>query len=285
MIEVSELCYRYPDATADTLQELTFAVRPGEVVGLLGPSGAGKSTTLQILSGLLKEYRGSVRLGGQEVRTAKSAFYHHVGVAYEVPCFYERFTGLENLQFFRSLYENETDEPEGLLERAGLAHASRQRVEGWSKGMKMRLNFCRALLHRPTVLLLDEPTAGLDPGNAQMIKDWIRERAHAGTTIVITTHNMHVAEALCDRVAFMVNGCIRLMDSPRRLKVERGNRVLRVEFRGMEGELQVREFPLEQAGWDSELIRLLRETVVETVHTQEATLEHIFLEVTGRRLT
>lgn len=185
-------------------------------MALLGPSGAGKSTAQQILIGKLKTYSGSARVLGQEVRSVNAAFYERIGVVYEFPHFYNRFTALENLRHFRSLYRNQLTDPETLREQVGLGDAAHKKVETFSKGMKMRLNYCRSVLNNPEVLFLDEPTSGLAPVHADNLKQLIEARREAGATIVITTHNMQAAEQLCDRVDFMMNGQILFIDSPRK---------------------------------------------------------------------
>jgi fluoroquinolone transport system ATP-binding protein len=150
--------------------------------------------------------------------------------------------------------------------------------------MKLRLNVCRALLNRPRLLFLDEPTSGQDPANARRIKDIILERRRTGTTVFITTHDMSVAAELCDRVGFIVDGRLVLVDSPRSLMVERGRRAVRVEYTDGVGS-GTRDFDLDGLADDAEFQRVLRSTRVERIHTLEATLEDIFIAVTGTALT
>jgi len=284
MIEVERLEYAYPGAAEKTLKGLSFAVGRGEIFGLLGPSGAGKSTILKILIGILKGYAGSVRVLGQEMQLAGPGFYERIGVGFEFPNFYSKFTALENLNLFRSLYSVPTEEPMCLLERVGLRDAARLKVSKLSKGMKMRLNVCRAVLHRPDVLFLDEPTSGLDPANVKILKDLILEMKREGKTILFATHHMQAAEELCDRVAFVADGQIKLIDSPRELKLRQGRETVRIEFR-QGGMRTAREFPLDGLGENASFLEAIRRYPVETMHSQEATLEQIFLETTGRSLT
>lgn len=284
MIEVRGLHYRYPGSPADTIKGIDFQIPKGEIFGFLGPSGAGKSTTQKILIGVLKHYRGSVKAMGRELSSAGSDYYEKIGVAFEFPNFYNRFTALENLRFFRSLYATETERPEALLAMVGLEAYGNVKVAEFSKGMKMRLNLCRALLNKPKLLFLDEPTSGLDPANAKTVKDILLDMQARGTTILITTHNMRAAEELCDRVAFIADGKICLIDSPRELKIRRGSKTVRVEYRE-QGAVKWEEFNLERIGANNEFLRLIREKEVETIHTQETTLEQIFIDVTGRDLS
>ncbi|MFD2169901.1 ABC transporter ATP-binding protein [Tumebacillus lipolyticus] len=283
MIEVKDLRFAYPGREAETLNGLSFAIGKGEIFGFLGPSGAGKSTTQKILIGALTGYRGEAWALGKELRTVKRSFFEQIGVAFEFPNFYGKFTALENLKFFASLYKGEQEDPMSLLERVGLAADAHVRVSEFSKGMKMRLNFCRAFLHRPELIFLDEPTSGLDPVNSKIVKQFMLEQKAAGKTIVLNTHNMSGAEEMCDRVAFLVDGQIKLIDSPQALKIQHSQKVVRLEYR--EGvAICAREFELARLGQNREFLRLLEQREVLTMHSQEASLEEIFLDVTGRRL-
>jgi fluoroquinolone transport system ATP-binding protein len=284
MIQAKRLEYAYPGAGEPTLKGIDFEIGRGEIFGFLGPSGAGKSTTQKILIGVLKGYAGSVKVLGQELRDIGPDFYERIGVGFEFPNFYTKFTVLENLNLFRSLYSVPTEDPLRMLDRVGLRDAARLKVSQLSKGMKMRLNFCRAVLHRPEAVFLDEPTSGLDPVNAQIMKDLIREMKAEGRTVLLTTHHMQVAEELCDRVAFIVDGEIKLIDSPRELRLRQGRKTVRVEYR-KDGERNVQEFPLEGIGENESFLKLIARYPVETMHSQEATLEQIFIETTGRSLS
>lgn len=283
MLEVQNLRFAYHQKATNVLHGLDFAVAEGEIFGFLGPSGSGKSTTQKILIKLLKEYEGSVRFGGRDLRQWSDDYYEQIGVSFELPNHYQKLTALENLQLFRSLYHSPTADPMQLLARVWLAQDANTRVGQFSKGMQMRLNFIRALLHHPKLLFLDEPTSGLDPVNARTVKEIILDYKHSGTTIFLTTHDMTVANELCDRVAFIVDGAIQLIDSPRALKLRFGQPNVKVEYR--QGE-KTREqfFPLEQLGSNNNFLSLIRDNELETIHTQEATLEDIFIKVTGRQL-
>ncbi|TXK85116.1 ABC transporter ATP-binding protein [Paenibacillus sp. N3.4] len=283
MIEVKGLRFTYPGSKEPALKGLDFSIAKGEIFGFLGPSGAGKSTTQKILIGVLKQYEGQVNVMGKQLRNVKSEYYEKIGVAFEFPNFYNRFTALENLSLFRSLYSGPTEEPKRLLSMVELEKYADTKVSDFSKGMKMRLNLCRALLNKPDILFLDEPTSGLDPVNAKTIKDMILDMKAAGKTILMTTHNMKAAEEICDRVAFIVDGGISLIDAPRELKVRRGKRRVSVEYRE-EQQLECVTFELDGIGSNELFHKLLAEKKIETMHTQEASLEDIFIEVTGRSL-
>jgi len=286
MITVNNLTYTYPAATQETLHGLNFEIAEGEIFGFLGPSGAGKSTTQKILIGLLKEYDGSIEVMNREVKSWGQDYYEHVGVSFELPNHYLKLTALENLNFFRSLYQGQTVDPMEVLMWVGLQDDAHKKVSAFSKGMKIRLNVARSLLHKPKLLFLDEPTSGLDPVNARNIKNLILKLRRQGTTIFITTHDMMVADELCDRVAFITAGNINLIDAPSALKKQYGQRNVQVEYLNGSSDIQQKEFPMDGLGDNETFITLLKSASrLETIHSQETTLENIFIEVTGQELT
>lgn len=291
ILEVADLAYTYPGGRSPAVSGVSFEVAKGEIFGFLGPSGAGKSTTQKVLIGLLRGFGGSVRLLGRPLESFGTGLYERIGVGFELPNHFMKLTAVENLRFFASFYASPTREPEELLAMVGLEDDADRRVDAFSKGMKMRLNFVRALLHDPEVLFLDEPTAGLDPGNARVLKDIVLEQKAAGKTIFLTTHHMHDADELCDRVAFLVNGAMARLGVPRELRREGAERRVVVEYRrrgggaGEGGEVQRAEFPLDGLGEEADFLALLRDAEIESIRTHEPTLEDVFLETTGRRLT
>lgn len=285
MISVKNLTYTYPSAKEEVLHGLNFEIAEGEIFGFLGPSGAGKSTTQKILIGLLKGYNGHVEVMNRELSQWGHEYYEHVGVSFELPNHYLKLTALENLNYFQSLYSGDTVEPMEILEWVGLKEDANKRVSDFSKGMKVRLNVGRGLLHQPKLLFLDEPTSGLDPVNARKIKDVVLGLRERGTTVFVTTHNMMVADELCDRVAFITAGNISLIDAPSVLKKRYGKRNVRVEYLNGSQEIQQQEFSLHNLGHNRDFMTLLKSAQhIETIHTQETTLENIFIEVTGQEL-
>ena len=201
----------------------------------------------------------------------------------ETPNLYGKFTALENLKHFAALYQTPCDDAAALMEQLELAQDMDTRVSGYSKGMKMRLNFIRAIQHRPDMLFLDEPTAGLDPTRARIVKDIILEQKANGRTVLLTTHDMHLAEDLCDRVAFIVDGSIRLLDTPINLRLRAGER--RVSYTWQDGTRRLAETPLGALGNDAVFLELMNAGRLKTLHTLEPSLEELFIDVTGRRLT
>lgn len=286
MITVINLTYTYPDASSETIHGINFEITEGEIFGFLGPSGAGKSTTQNILIGLLKKYGGHVNVMEREISEWGQDFYEHIGVSFELPNHYLKLTALENLEHFRSLYSGPTYDPMQVLDWVDLKEDADKNVENFSKGMKVRLNVARSIIHKPKLLFLDEPTTGLDPVNARKIKDLVLELRHQGTTVFVTTHNMMVADELCDRVAFITAGNLNVIDSPSALKKQYGQRAVRVEYLNGTGDMLNQEFPLDGLIENNEFVSLMKNAGrVETLHSLETTLENIFIEVTGQELT
>lgn len=284
VIHVQDLTFSYPGAAEPAVRGMDFAVEKGEIFGFLGPSGAGKSTTQKLLIGLLRGHGGRATVFGRDPLDWGPDYYQRVGVSFELPNHYQKLTGLENLQFFASLYDGPTADPMELLDSVDLADAAKIRVGKYSKGMQMRLTFARSLINDPELLFLDEPTSGLDPVNARKVKDIILDLKARGRTIFLTTHDMATADELCDRVAFVVDGAIVALDTPTELKIARSRRRVQVQYRA-NGSLDTAEFGMDGLATDPEFHAVLRDHHIETIHSREASLDDVFVEVTGRRLT
>jgi fluoroquinolone transport system ATP-binding protein len=285
VIRVRDVTFTYATTTEPAIRGVDFTVHRGEIFGFLGPSGAGKSTTQKILIGLLRGHGGEVSVWGKDPLAWGPDYYERIGVSFELPNHYQKLSGLENLRFFASLYRGNTLDPMHLLDAVGLADDADTRVGKYSKGMQMRLTFARSLINDPELLFLDEPTSGMDPVNARNVRRMILDLKARGRTVFLTTHDMTTATELCDRVAFVVDGEIAAMDTPTELKIARSQRLVRVEYRGENGRLDAAEFPLDGLADDAAFHAVLRNHRVETIHSREASLEDVFVEVTGRRLT
>jgi fluoroquinolone transport system ATP-binding protein len=283
VIMVDELRMRYRGGTGHAVDGISFTVAAGEIFGFLGPNGAGKSTTQRILTRQVRSHQGRVDVLGRPVARWGSDYFEHIGVGFELPAHFSRLTARENLAAFAALYSGQTEEPATLLDQVDLAEAADQTVGAFSKGMQMRLNLARALVNRPRVLFLDEPTSGMDPVHATLVRELIRRQPADGRTVFLTTHDMATAEQLCDRVAFMVDGRIAAIDTPRNFRLAHGRPQVTVEYRDGDG-LRRTEFPLSTVGDDPAFAELLRSHTVETIHTREASLDEVFVAVTGGRL-
>lgn len=297
LIEVRDLEYRYPAADSPTLCGLSFRLGAGDIYGFLGPSGAGKSTTQKILYKLLSGYTGSVQIAGREVADWGPEIYAAMGIGFETPNLYLKLTGRENLEFALDLHGARNVPRSGAshssrstrtkididsaVERLGLQDAVDTRVETYSKGMRMRLAFIRAVLHGPSLLFLDEPTSGLDPLWSRQVKDWILELRSDGTAVFITTHSMELADELCDTVGFLVDGNLIAQENPARLKQQYGRPGIVVQGVGADGkvvEQEMRYDDLLHGGAVNGMQSITR------VVNREVTLEQVFLQVTGRSL-
>ncbi|WKN33289.1 ABC transporter ATP-binding protein [Porifericola rhodea] len=281
MIEVKNLSFTYPESRSPVLNKLGFTISQGEIFGFLGPSGAGKSTTQKILYKILHGFEGEVNIEGKPLKEWGEEYLERIGVGFELPNHYLKLTARENLQLFASFYPKEKLQPlPQLFEMVGLEDSIDKKVEAYSKGMKMRLNFIRAIMHSPDILFFDEPTAGLDPVNAHKVKAHIMALKQAGKTIFITTHNMNTADELCDRVSFIVDGRLQVTEKPSVLKHKYGKDVVRVERK----DGQHKEFPLEELGHNEGFRKFIEEDELLRINTLEATLEEVFIQVTGKAL-
>jgi fluoroquinolone transport system ATP-binding protein len=283
LIAVEGLTFFYPGKDDPAVQEVDFTVERGEILGLLGPNGAGKSTTQKILIRLLRDYQGRVEVFEQDLMKWGNDYFERVGVSFELPNHYLKLSGLENLRYFGSLYSGKTIPPDELLDLVGLSDDANTLVSQYSKGMKTRLSIARSLINDPELIFLDEPTGGLDPVGGRQLKELIKAQKREGKTIFLTTHDMTVADELCDRVAFVVDGRIELLEKPRDLKLEHGEHRVRVELL-REEITESREFPLPGLGDNPEFLDTLRREDVQTIHSLEATLEDVFVKITGRKL-
>lgn len=280
MIKVTNLSFSY--TKNPFLSDINFQVSGGEIFGFLGPSGAGKSTLQKILIGLISTYQGQAVIDGVESRKHGKDFYEKIGVDFEFPTLYEKLTARQNLKFFSSLYQAEGRSIDELLHMVGLFNDADKKVSAYSKGMKSRLNFIKALIHEPVILFLDEPTSGLDPSNSRMVKNMILAEKRKGTTIILTTHNMEDAAELCDRVAFIAEGKIKALDTPHNLIMSRGASKMRYTY--MEGKEKLGECLLSETNNDKKLYQLISENKITSIHSTEPDLNDIFMDVTGRML-
>ena len=282
-IVVENLTYRYGDLLA--VDHVSFDVGQGEILGFLGPNGAGKTTTQKMLTGQLLPKEGRAALLGYDVATQTGEVQARIGVCFEQTNLYEMMTAVDNLNLFAELFGVKDFDGFALLKRVGLAGRERDKVSGYSKGMKQRLMVARSMVNRPDILFMDEPTSGLDPVSAEAIRHIILEERDRGATVFLTTHDMWEADKLCDRVAFMDNGKIAALDTPHSLKQKYGKRSLIAEVAAPDGHLNRREITLDTEDTVDAIRDIFGSGKVVTMHSEEATLEDIFIQITGRRLS
>lgn len=283
MINIRNLDFTYQKSKKHAIKNISFDIEKGEIFGFLGPSGAGKTTTQRLIIGLIRGYQGDIRILGKERRQWKKDFFENIGVAFDFPNLYLKLTAKENLELIGSYYKNEKTHIDELLDEVGLLKDKNVKIEDYSKGMKMRLNFVRSIMHDPEILFFDEPTSGLDPVNAKIIKDKILLLKKQNKTVFLTTHNMTVAEQLCDHVAFINEGEISAIDTPKNLMIENGKSFVDISYQ-INGNLQNSVFPLADIGNNEMFIDIMKNHQILTMHTQEATLEDVFIKYTGRNL-
>ena len=277
-IEVKGLVKYFSNFKA--IESIDFHVKKGEIFGFLGPSGSGKTTTIKILTGQLDPTEGEAFVFGESVSVLKNPKARkRFGVLTDNSGLYGRLSIYENLKLYCQLYDLPLAKIDEALGFVNLKEERSKKVSALSKGMTQRVILARAILHEPELLFLDEPTSALDPVNTLHIYDGLRELNKKGTTIFLTTHDMHEADTLCDRIAFLNKGKIQLMDDPNTLKKKYADTTLTVELTNDE-KIELRK---DAAGAD-EMYQLMKENRVVTVHSNEPTLGDIFVKVTGGEL-
>ena len=282
MIEVKNLTFSY-GKDKQALHGLDFTVEDGEIFGFLGPNGSGKSTTQKILTGILKGQVGKVSLFGQDISASHGQeFFQKIGVLFEFPYLYANLSAVDNLNYFASFYPREQRRDVGELLDALEFKPDflKKPVSSYSKGMRQRVSMARALVSNPRLLFLDEPTSGLDPSGAVLFRRIIEQERKKGTTVFVTTHNMVDADLLCDRVAFISNGNIVALDTPKNLKEKNSNHRVVIDYlyQGQRETKTIKALELE-AG-----IPFVHNEII-SIHSQEPTLEDMFIQYTGRGLS
>ena len=218
-IVVEHLTKKYEDVTA--VEDLSLQIEKGELFGLLGPNGAGKTTIINILCGLIKPTSGTAKVGSFDVQKETWQVRELIGVCPQETAVYPYLTGAENVELFGNLHsmtnENIETRRNMLLEKLGLTQEAKRKAEKYSGGMRRRLSLALALIHNPQVAFLDEPTVALDPQSRHAVWDFIRELKKENKTIILTTHYMEEAEALCDRVGIIDHGKLLTLGPPKDL--------------------------------------------------------------------
>ena len=263
------------------VDNISFTVEAGEIFGFLGHNGAGKTTSIRMLTGQLRPTAGRAQVAGCDVVTERRRLKPLIGVVSENQNLYERMSGRENLAFAARLYGTGSKRIDEALDQVGLLDRSKDNVRHYSNGMKQRLLIARALLHRPQIIFLDEPTRGLDPVVGRDIRGLVLDLSRQGVTVFLTTHYMEEADQLCGRVAFISDGRIVALDTPDNLKVAHGQKSLEVRL----DDGQSLTIPLGDQDAGERLEKLVSSGQIRTLHSAEATLEEVFIQITGRRLS
>lgn len=273
VIKADNLCKSFGFFKA--ISSLTFEVNKGEILGFLGPSGSGKTTTINILTGQLTPDQGQSSILGKSSTNLNEEDLANIGLITENSGYYEKLSLYDNLLFFAKLYDVPQGDLDDLMKRVGLYDRRKTLAEKLSTGMKQRMLLVRAIINKPQVLFLDEPTSGLDPSTSQSIHELIKELQAEGTTIFLTTHDMHEATILCDKIVLLNKGQIVEAGTPSNL-IQKYNTAKRVKITYQSGEENYLSF--------SELGQVSQIDDILTIHSCEPTLEDVFIQLTGGKL-
>lgn len=262
------------------LQNLSFSVKKGEIFGFLGPSGAGKTTAIKILTSQLIPTSGEVLVLDKNLYVEKFNEFRDIGILSDNNGLYERLTVKDNLMLFAEINKVNEKDIDYVLECMNMMKYKNIVIKKLSKGMKQRVMLMQAVLHRPKLLFLDEPTSSLDPGTVLEIHKFLRKINHEGTTIFLTTHNMEEADRLCDRVAFINQGEIVEIGRPEELKLKYTNDEIKIKLKDEDKLITVKN---NKEGAEN-IQSWMKNGRVLSIHSSEPTLEEIFLYLTGREL-
>ena len=258
------------------LKDISFSIQKGEVFGLLGPSGSGKTTIMNILTGQIKKTDGNAYILGCNTDNLTSDIYEGIGMVLDRASLFERLSCYRNLAIFAEIHNIEKKQIHKILEMVNLKDQTKTKAYQLSKGMRQRLAIARALIHKPNILFLDEPTNGLDPSNVQNIHDVILSLRKQGVTVFLTTHKMDEAARLCDNIAIINHGIIMEYGVPSEI-CRKYNHDNSIDIKLKDG----REIKLDNSDEASDtIISLIKNRQIETIHSSEPDLESVFLSVT-----
>lgn len=307
IISVENLTKRYDRTIA--VDNLSFEIQEGEIFGLLGPNGAGKSTTINLICGLLKLEQGNIRIKGRDLRTDPMGVKRQIGLVPQEIALFETLTAQENIMFFGRLAglkgELLKERTQEALEFVGLSERAKKRPKDFSGGMKRRLNIACSILHHPKIIIMDEPTVGIDPQSRNHILESVRRLNTMGSTIIYTSHYMEEVEMLCRRIAIMDHGRLiacgtkeelkRIAANEEKILIEAMNLSYNIlsEIKQLYGvkDVQIQDSRLEITAEDAQIvlqdlffILSKNEALIKEVQLAAPDLETVFLSLTGRTL-
>ncbi len=304
MLQVNNIKKQFQQHTA--VDGLSFEVHQGEFFGLLGPNGAGKSTTIHMISSIMPPDEGNIYVSGENLYEHTATLKHHMGVVPQEIALYDNLSALQNLLFWGSLYVNDRQQLKAraaeLLEWVGLSDRKNDLIQHYSGGMKRRINIAAALMHDPQIILMDEPTVGIDPQSRNKIYEMLTELHSRGKTIIYTTHYMNEAEQMCDRIGIMDHGKLLAIGSLNDLRdAHAGDAAIAIRLQqAIQPEILPQTLALQYDGSALELTLTsnnphkdlgeiihhlhLLEVAIDSIQFHHADLEIIFLNLTGRTL-
>lgn len=282
MIELRNVSKYYGEKKA--VDNLSFSVKEGQIFGFLGPNGAGKTTSMKMMIGLLRPSEGNILLDGLDVWKNRKGVHQQIGVVFENPNLYLKSSIKANLKLFADIYGVKSNRILEVMDRLQLTDKQNEKVGNLSKGWRQRVLIGRALLHNPKILFLDEPTSGLDPNTTALIRNYIKDINENGTTIVLTTHDMHEADELSHYVGIMYNGRLAAVDTTEQLKEKYAKDTVYVKY--MEGNQMIeKELPSGTKETELFLNDLIAKGAIKDLRNKESTLAEVFSAVTGGELS
>ena len=278
MIEIDALRVHFGSFQA--VHDLSLHVGKGELFGFLGPNGAGKTTTIRVLSGALKPTAGTVRVAGHDIASGRDQVKRISGYVPDTENHFEDFTGRENLALYARLYRVPQGQVDHWLARLQLSEAADVRVREYSKGMKKKLLIARELLHAPSLVFFDEPTANLDRHSVQLVRNLLRDLVDQGTTVFLTTHDMDEVEAICDRVAILAKGRLLECDTPTAFITRHAERFCDVQY-DESGQTYRETLHLDDPADKARLADIVTVKHCVRVHSREFRFDDVFKKLTG----
>jgi ABC-2 type transport system ATP-binding protein len=282
LIELKNVYKYYNDKKV--VDDLSLTIEQGELFGFLGPNGAGKTTTIRMMIGLLKPTQGEIWINNRNVLLEKKKVHMDIGVVFELPNLYVRSSIKKNLKLFGDLYGVPDTRINEVMEDLQLSSQQDVKVCNLSKGWKQRVLIARAMLHKPGILFLDEPTSGLDPNTAALIRNYIKELNNQGTTVILTTHDMHDADELSSRVGIMYNGKLAAIDKPENLKNKYCKKEVHIEYM-KDNQLVKEDLPMDTAETEKMIAQLMNDGKIVSMYKGEKSLAEVFATITGRELS